>query len=383
MKFALGVPRWIELAVMFAACYLCADVLVWIACTVARDVIYLDVALRRVLLVAHLGVLCCAATAWTIRKAPRYHPISNPGYRKWLRTTPWRPGMPLPLGPAMLVWFDGIVLLTLVVLAHWHLHVTIALPILCMCCGFAIGSLPALARTFGWGAYVIAIGLAFELRLLGIATLFKSLPMLYLGTGAAMILAAWTQFAIGQSLRRFPWQKDPSKQAAPTPGWLSMIPPDCSPLVSLRVAVASSILLGVWTWAVLSFYEGMLTRDQAIMVVAGAALLGALIRFTKYYGFYRAPISLWGRLLTGRLVLPRYDYGMLAPIAAIIVGPALTLGLQGVLPEALDVAIGVAISLAILLIAPPTFRNWQLTGFHRRIPFANEARPRQARLVTR
>jgi hypothetical protein len=375
MRFALGVPRWVELAVMFAVCYLCADGLVWILrATVPRSA-FLDAELRTILLFAHLGVLCAGAGVWTLGRASGYHPVSNAGYRKWLRTTPWHPGMPLPLGPATLVWSDAIVLAVLVALAHWHLHVPIVLPILCFCAAFAVGGLPALSKTFGWGAYVVALGLAFLVKAVGVALLFESLPMFYVGTAIAVALAAWTQFSVLRSLCGFPWEKDPSTQAPATPGWLSMIAHDCEPLVSLRTAIATCIFFVVWVWAPLSFYEGIFTRGDAMGLVAVFAGSGALIRFLRYYGAYRAPLSPLARLVTGRLVIPGYDYAMLAPIGAILAGNAMSVGLALLrAPAAVIAASGIGISLAVLLIAPPTFRNWQLTGLHRRIPFVPAVR---------
>lgn len=381
MRFALGVPRWVELAAMFAACYLCADVLVWGARRTLPTGALVEAELQRMLLLAHVCVLCGAALILTVARASRFHPASDAGYRNWLRTTPWHPGMPLPLGPATLVWSDGLVLLILLALAHWHLHVTIALPILGMCCGFALGCLPPLSKTFGWGAYVIALGLAFELKAVGSAALFESLPMLYVGTAIAAGLAVWAQFSVRRSLRGFPWEKDPTKQAPPTPGWLAMIPRDCAPLVSLRTAIATCVCCAVWTWAPLSFYEGMFGREHAIGLIAIFALAGALARFAKYYGSYRPPMSPLARLLSGRLVIPGYDYAMIAPAAAIFfaIGSAVALAYLRA-PAALIAATGVAVSLAVLLIAPPTFRNWELTGFHWRVPYSLAARRKQRRL---
>lgn len=381
MRFALGVPRWVELAVMFAACYFCVDVLVWLLRRMVPVGTFIEADLRRTLLLAHLCVLCGAGAIRTGVKASGSHPVSNPRYSKWLRATPWHPGMPLPLGPATLVWSDGIVLLALVALAHWHTRVTIAFPILSMCCGFAIGSLPALMKTFGWGAYVIALGLAFELKTVGSAAMFDSPLMLYLGTVIAVGLAVWTQFSVRRSLRGFPWEKDASKQAPPNPGWLSMIPRDCAPLLTARTAIATCVLLAVWTWAPLSFYEGTFDRAQAIALSLVFAVAGALIRLLRYYSLYRAPLTPLARLVTGRLVIPGYDYAMIAPIAAIVVAFATAVGLEWLrAPASLIAASGVAVSLAVLLIAPPTVRNWELTGFHWRVPFSVAGRRNQRRL---
>ncbi len=78
------------------------------------------------------------------------------------------------------------------------------------------------------------------------------------------------------------------------------------------------------------------------------------------------PISLLGRIATGRLIIPGYDMALLAPLAPILAA--------GVLPDAATavgipmvigypVAAGVVIWLALAL--PPRRTDWQLTGHHR------------------
>lgn len=370
----LRVPRWMELATVFAGCYLCADALVW-GIRVVTHWNLAEADLRPLLLSMHLLVLCGAALVPRFVRASIGHPVSQSGYRNWLRTTPWQPGMPLPLGPAALVWSDGLVLLVLTALAHWHLHVTILLPILCFCCGFAVGGLPALAKTFGWGAYIDALGLAVVVKASGLALILVSVPMLYFATAVAAALAAWTQFAIHRSLRGFPWETDPSTQAPETPGWLSMIPRDCAPLVSSRAAIATCVFIAVWTWVLLSFHDGQFSRENAMVAVISVAAIGAFIRFARYYGAYMPPMSILRRLVTGRLVIPGYDYAILAPAASLLVAGALSFGLGWLrVPPSVIVACSVGVVLAVLLMAPPTFRTWQLTGLHRRIPFARPQR---------
>jgi hypothetical protein len=73
-------------------------------------------------------------------------------------------------------------------------------------------------------------------------------------------------------------------------------------------------------------------------------------------------------------VVSGYDYVFLAPAAAPIAGGALALALGAIgASSALVAAGGIGTSLAVLLIAPPSFRNWQLAGFNRRLPFRRDS----------
>src|SRR4051794_28811883 len=56
-------------------------------------------------LVLHMG-----AAAYGIARVWAFHPMFSPKYWEWLEAAPWRPGMPLPLGPVVLNWRDLVVL---------------------------------------------------------------------------------------------------------------------------------------------------------------------------------------------------------------------------------------------------------------------------------
>jgi hypothetical protein len=89
-------------------------------------------------------------------------------------------------------------------------------------------------------------------------------------------------------------------------------------------------------------------------------------RLWIYSRGYAPPISVLGRIATGRLVISGYDIVLLAPIATLIVGYAL--------PEVLT-AFGMHLSIMypisssvvawLALALPPARETWQLTGHHR------------------
>ncbi|MCA8997513.1 MAG: hypothetical protein KDA80_11010, partial [Planctomycetaceae bacterium] len=66
---------------------------------------------------AGLGLIGMLAAAYGVYRVAAYHPIYQKEYREWLERTPWRFGLPLPLGPVHLVLQDLVPLAILLGLA--------------------------------------------------------------------------------------------------------------------------------------------------------------------------------------------------------------------------------------------------------------------------
>jgi hypothetical protein len=310
--------------------------------------------------------VCIVAFAYGIWRATAFHPAIWKGYLTWLRTTPWRPGVKLPLGPVAFTWWDAIILGVGILFTLRLPLVTIFMLMACAA-GYVFFAFMILREILPWSAYAIALAGAFLLRY---ALAFP---------WAELIVATMLVFAHAAmiwSLRGFPWEKDPSKQPPENIGWLSMIPPDCKPLVSIRVAVAACVMTACWIWAIISVVDvqSQLARADAVRLSLALALVPSLIRLGIYCNEYRSPISFSARLRSGRLVVPGYDSILLAPAAAPIAAGAISFGLDLIgAPAGLVMAGGLGTSLAVLLIAPPSFRNWQLAGFNRRLPFRRDS----------
>jgi hypothetical protein len=135
------------------------------------------------------------------------------------------------------------------------------------------------------------------------------------------------------------------------------------------------VLVACWIWAIASIIavQSPIRSGDAIRVAVGVGAAGGFARFAYYCDAYRSPVSLFGRILSGRLLIVGYDYVLLAPAAAPAAAGAVSAALAWLaMPPPLILAAGVAASLAISLMAPPTFREWQLTGSHRRAPFRKD-----------
>jgi energy-coupling factor transporter ATP-binding protein EcfA2 len=84
-------------------------------------------------------------------------------------------------------------------------------------------------------------------------------------------------------------------------------------------------------------------------------------------------VAIMGPNGTGKTTLMQIMAGLVAT-AAPLIGAVTSIAFARLGASApLIIAAGVGVSLAILLIAPPSLRHWQLTGFHRRSPFKKDS----------
>jgi hypothetical protein len=81
---------------------------------------------------------------------------------------------------------------------------------------------------------------------------------------------------------------------------------------------------------------------------------------------YAPPISLWGRLRTGRWIIPGYDQVFVTPllVGTILIMLPWTLMQQGIGPD-IYVPLTIGIATIVALAGPPSLMGWRLTGMHR------------------
>lgn len=361
MKTYVHIRRWAGPVLFFSICYLMTDAGLWM---LARQmhIRSFPPEVRAMLDRIHLSILCFSSGACGILRATQFHPVSRKGYLDWLRATPWHPGMKLPLGPATLVWWDMLVLFAAAALAHWHLHQSILLPLLSFCCAYVVFSLVPLSSTFRWSAYVLGVGLAFVARWIQSPEISGSIA------GGLLLL---TQYALWRSLRGFPWDREPAADPLTRQGWLGMIPPDTKPLVPAHRALAGCAAFGVWLWAILCLAMVRPGPAEVSLSFCLAAVIGLVFRSLAYCGKYHPPLTLLGRLRTGHLIIPGYDYVMLASAAVLPIAAVLPLAFAAIgAPAPFSISATAAACLAVLLMAPPSLRVWQLTGTHRAVGIA-------------
>jgi hypothetical protein len=133
-----------------------------------------------------------------------------------------------------------------------------------------------------------------------------------------------------------------------------------APGISVRAALVLTVLLTWW----LHVIRWTVDKPYNLGLLVLFACLAASVRTMTYIGTYWPPISLLGRICTGRLIIPQYDKVFLAPICVVLAGTMLPFALAGMSPVwSFELSFFAALFLALSL--PPKLRDWRLTGPYR------------------
>jgi hypothetical protein len=135
------------------------------------------------------------------------------------------------------------------------------------------------------------------------------------------------------------------------------------PSVSSRTSFLLGLLFGWWTFCLSVALKGAVPLELILLMGTAAAVIRLLI----YCAQVATPFDIWGRLTSGRLIVPAFDYVFLTPLGVIslaIIGAALMRRMEG---EAQIIAGACVVGLIwfALLAGGPTLRSWLLTGQHR------------------
>jgi len=318
-----------------------------------------------------------------------FHPVENLSYGKWLQHTPWRFPQPLPLGPARLVWQDVLFLSVVAVTLPAEWPVRAAAPLCMFALGYSLIAWRSAIVLREWQfvySFPILLGLASPVLLLSptwpLAAIFFSAL-----AGATLVLS---QFSLREGLREFATQdldaakslipNNNARSTKPAASWpASELLSDRETLWPVHHAMATG---GVVAWLMLTsifsferwlhaqglyFEEAQRDYLRFFLVPSLPVVLSLIvIRLGNYCFRYWPPISLLGRLWTGRLIIPGYDVVFVPLVAAALcssVVPRALLALGA--PLSLAVALPAGVGVAIVLGAPPSLTTWRHTGQHR------------------
>ena len=328
-------------------------------------------------------LLCCLAglAPW---RAFSLNPVCRPRYLDWLRTTPWTPDKPLPLGRIELAPQDAL-WLTAASVAFWHWPGSLFVPlaylvpyalILAFICYATKHYIPAGATT----------GVIAMLPLVAMST---GQPLLTLGCAvAATALAEWGWRRV---LRDYPWEAAPAsrfqydvlqrQESDGSCAWWPLVHPwrgtQIAPLIDYRETL---LLAGYCGWlaatATMTFnwievHDAVSQNRPAIdvmrstlLLLAGVAgVVAGLARLYRYAIWCAWPLSLWGRKRTGRLIIPGYDQIFIAPMTTMAAGLIIPIAL--LLLGTPTAVIAFVTTFAIVVSAVgigPTLAVWSLTG---------------------
>jgi hypothetical protein len=304
-----------------------------------------------------------------------FHPWTRSDYRRWLQATPWTPENTLPLGPIHLVPQDLVTVLLLTLLLDGG---QLARPEAAS--AFMLVYLAALALAcwqigLSSGPYAVAFFLGLSVWLgkdsaVGLATLILAYPVAIVGLRKSMALFPWEAETRWRQLEWFFENSQHRKQRAlgwPF-DWLHPRPPEHT--VGFLNSLALSSLAGWWVYVLTS--TGVLKNGT--LLLAGFIVVSVLLRLFIYCMNHGAPISVWGRILTFRWIIPHYDRVFIAPSVVFVlgvIGSDLPPGMQ--VPPEIVRAVAVSLVLFTALTAGPSLAKWRLTGYHRIRPANSKA----------
>jgi hypothetical protein len=299
-----------------------------------------------------------------------HHPYFRADYRRWLEANPWHPARPLPFGPVHLVAQDLVVaglFAAPAILANGSAAVhVLSLGLL----AYLFGPILVLANT-GPRPHFYALLALVLLTVAGATFHFAfALPPLLVAYGVAL-------HGCAISFERFPWPEQfPTRQSITQLGWPYQqldprLPPprirnwEC-PVIGLLLGVASALVMRIVEVREHWYFQRSIPESEAIE--NGLAILwplgfGILFSRIVWMSHVAPPINVWGRLATGRLLIPGYDRFLIAPLAAF----AFAIGLPFVLlklgcPAIVACPASIALATTVYLLAPPRYAEWQLTA---------------------
>ncbi|MCC6699835.1 MAG: hypothetical protein IT365_29705 [Candidatus Hydrogenedentes bacterium] len=335
-----------------------------------------------------------------------YHPATLPGYRDWLLMTPYDSSQPLPLGPVLLDWRDLLFVVPFTPLTFTNS----AFPWYSTLLGFVFAYLLAFVFVFmkvgrpvvAWAAMM---GLAAPIALLDrpwlalivltglFLALFRFITDSYRPDALRKGIPRTPQGAVRRTektsggsvttketedfLYRLTYSPEAENNSISHReskfGWpLAVLGPwtPIAPLQSRRAALAVSILIVTWVLASAHHVETLVNFDGgiyfhgAVAVVTAAAGIWRLLKYNCWR--LQSPLSIMGRLLTRRTVIPGYDHVFVIPIATALLGALLPFGfaLLGLSPY-WSFVLTIGVCTYIVFAGRPSLRQWTLIGQYR------------------
>lgn len=334
------------------------------------------------------SLLAFGVIAYAVLRVVCAHPWFQPSYADWLKQSPWRPGLPLPLGPVPLVPQDGLVI---IVTWLWSFDGSIfRLPhLLSMALAaylianllplwtagervrvFAISSGLAVAAWLGIGS-VWSLAVLAVCYMAVFSVMAKSVASAIAGKNAGSPAVAAFFGRTKESVRLAGPIGFPFHRAAQISGL---------PQISQRDAVLLSATLAIWQFAIASYFEGPARVLASCFGAASLVIVVSLLRVIRY-SEYHPPLSFLGRLANRRWIIPAYDCVFLPSLYAC--APLLILAMLGycspndvIWAAPLVAFAGCTIGLGMR----PTLRHWALCGYNR-LPIATSAAPQSEFIV--
>jgi hypothetical protein len=307
--------------------------------------------------------------------------FQDPPYYRWLLMTPWRLGRPLPFGSMLPAWPDAV---TLTLVTGVSLMGPVAHPFYVPC--MFIG-----AYSLFTGAHLVIPRLWLQASLIGMllvaAMLVIEYPWLLLLVLLLSLGIAWAGLTrrLDTFHHRELWEIDPVSlralvfQGAGVQPRLEIgsdlgrthavlhrdkIETESQLIAGLLMATLTGGAAYLVAMSMLRFFSAttsFIPESDMIYVSLVPVAIAALTRLGLYAR--KAPISIWGRLKTGRFIIPRYDRIALVPILTVAIPVLCQYALAAIgLPAPWRASVVVGIGLGIALGAGPSLGRQLLEG---------------------
>lgn len=320
-------------------------------------------------------LLFFTAAVYGIYRVGAFHPLFSKSYREWLEATPWQSQKALPAGPIVLVPQDLLLMGLLVCLQHDSSLPRWIAPLIALNC-YVLALVVSLSATNqGFWCYIALLSVAIELRLCPHPWLMGSFAII-------ACMACWR--GLERSLAEFPWTdqlkeihwNEPIVQNSSLAnyGWPHAVlhPQQKDSQISVGSMFMTSLLIAFYCHDIdylladLIFQGNLAAGGLAVSSIFPVVLvpIAITIRLGAYLAAMNSPINLWGRLLSGRWIIPAYDQVFLGPFIT-----AVATGLCFLLPQVYPLCTyrmvaPLANGMFIFLIVStgPKLRRWQLTA---------------------
>ncbi|CAA6692292.1 Unannotated [Lentimonas sp. CC19] len=310
------------------------------------------------------------------------HPITRPQYAEWLGNTPWTPKHPLPDGPVQLTWQDGIVVAIFQLLIWLHLE---PIPFL----GVIVFAYAYLTPCALYLRILKQHKAAYSICFLLLIPLIGGEHSLFLHSFSLLTGLVISQISLPKSLETCiqKMRHGDTPQIIVTNSNIERGPTSRMPMVtpqrflSRPESVALSLLIGMFS-SILFNHPG--TADFLQSPTSGMMLIGLpiIVYLGCYLNKHQAPLSITGRIKTGKFIIPKFDSIFIAPLLVLSVTLILLPVLKAsTIPPELIIGTTISYTLIILLNVGPTEAEFNLTGAHqirdiRQIPRRQQTRVR-------
>jgi hypothetical protein len=131
------------------------------------------------------------------------------------------------------------------------------------------------------------------------------------------------------------------------------------PAIPQPANLAMGALAGWWSFCVIKAAG----QDPGSGFILFFAILAAFFRIIVYISRVATPFNIWGRIATGRIVVPGFDKVFVTPLAVVV---AAMLGSIVIKHSgawyAVTESVVIAVVWCVLFGGGPTLRSWALTG---------------------